>query len=295
MKQQYNDFGNWIRKQFPFRVQKIALDAGFTCPNRDGRIGTGGCIFCDNRTFNPSYCIRNKTIAQQLEDGKQFFARKYPEMKFLAYFQAYTNTYASVEKLRNMYEEAFKIDEVVGLVIGTRPDCVDSSLLDYLEELNRKTFLIVEYGIESCNDKTLRFINRGHDFACSKRAIEATAERGIKVGGHIILGLPGEDAEESLRQAPIISSLPLTILKLHQLQIIKGTPLARLYTEHPFPLYTAQEYIRLVTNYIDALRDDIVLERFVSQSPDDLLIAPKWGLKNYEFTNILNDYLRKRT
>ena len=284
MKQQYNDFGNWIRKQFPFRVQKIAIDAGFTCPNRDGRIGTGGCIFCDNRTFNPSYCIRNKTIAQQLEDGKQFFARKYPEMKFLAYFQAYTNTYASVEKLRNMYEEALKIDEVVGLVIGTRPDCVDSSLLDYLEELNRKTFLIVEYGIESCNDKTLRFINRGHDFACSKRAIEATAERGIKVGGHIILGLPGEDAEESLRQAPIISSLPLTILKLHQLQIIKGTPLARLYTENPFPIY-----------YIDALRDDIVLERFVSQSPDDLLIAPKWGLKNYEFTNILNDYLRKRT
>ena len=295
MKQQYNDFGNWIRKQFSFRVQKIAIDAGFTCPNRDGRIGTGGCIFCDNRTFNPSYCIRNKTIAQQLEDGKQFFARKYPEMKFLAYFQAYTNTYASVEKLRNMYEEALKIDEVVGLVIGTRPDCVDSSLLDYLEELNRKTFLIVEYGIESCNDKTLRFINRGHDFACSKRAIEATAERGIKVGGHIILGLPGEDAEESLRQAPIISSLPLTILKLHQLQIIKGTPLARLYTEHPFPLYTAQEYIQLVANYIDALRDDIVLERFVSQSPDDLLIAPKWGLKNYEFTNILNDYLRKRT
>ncbi len=172
MKQQYNDFGNWIRKQFSFRVQKIAIDAGFTCPNRDGRIGTGGCIFCDNRTFNPSYCIRNKTIAQQLEDGKQFFARKYPEMKFLAYFQAYTNTYASVEKLRNMYEEALKIDEVVGLVIGTRPDCVDSSLLDYLEELNRKTFLIVEYGIESCNDKTLRFINRGHDFACSKRAIE---------------------------------------------------------------------------------------------------------------------------
>lgn len=292
MEQYYNDFGNWIRKQFPFRVQKISIDAGFTCPNRDGRIGKGGCIFCDNKTFNPSYCESSKSITQQLEDGKAFFAKKYPDMKYLAYFQAYTNTYDSVESLRRMYEEALGVKDVVGIVIGTRPDCVSDELLDYLEELNRRTFLIVEYGIESCNDETLKLINRGHDFACAKRAVEETAKRGIKVGGHIIVGLPGEDPDESLRQASVISSLPLTILKVHQLQIIRGTKLARMYEKEPFHLYSVEEYIDLIARFIQLLRKDLVLERFVSQSPPELLIAPKWGLKNYEFTNLLNNHLR---
>ncbi|WP_028897732.1 TIGR01212 family radical SAM protein [Prevotella sp. HUN102] len=292
MEQYYNDFGNWIRKQFPFRVQKISIDAGFTCPNRDGRIGKGGCIFCDNKTFNPSYCESSKSITQQLEDGKAFFAKKYPDMKYLAYFQAYTNTYDSVESLRRMYEEALGVKDVVGIVIGTRPDCVSDELLDYLEELNRQTFLIVEYGIESCNDETLKLINRGHDFACTKRAVEETAKRGIKVGGHIIVGLPGEDPDESLRQASVISSLPLTILKVHQLQIIRGTKLARMYEKEPFHLYSVEEYIDLIARFIQLLRKDLVLERFVSQSPPELLVAPKWGLKNYEFTNLLNNHLR---
>lgn len=293
MEQYYNDFGNWIRKQFPFRVQKISIDAGFTCPNRDGRIGKGGCIFCDNKTFNPSYCESSKSITQQLEDGKAFFAKKYPDMKYLAYFQAYTNTYESVESLRRMYEEALGVKDVVGIVIGTRPDCVSDELLDYLEELNRRTFLIVEYGIESCNDETLKLINRGHDFACTKRAVEETAKRGVKVGGHIIVGLPGEDPDESLRQASVISSLPLTILKVHQLQIIRGTKLARMYEKEPFHLYSVEEYIDLIARFIQLLRKDLVLERFVSQSPPELLVAPKWGLKNYEFTNLLNNHLRK--
>lgn len=293
MEQYYHDFGTWIRNQLPFRVQKISIDAGFTCPNRDGRIGIGGCIFCDNKSFNPSYCSHKKSVTEQLEDGKRFFAKKYPDMKYLAYFQAYTNTYDTVDKLKHLYEEALKVEDVVGIVIGTRPDCVSSELLDYLEELNKRTFLIVEYGIESCNDDTLRYINRGHDFACTRKAVEETAKRGIYVGGHVIMGLPGEDASESLRQAPIISSLPLTMLKIHQMQIIKGTRLAKIYKERPFHLYTIEEYIDLITQYIGLLRSDLVLERFVTQSPPEMLIAPKWGLKNYEFTNLLNNRLRE--
>lgn len=293
MEQYYHDFGTWIRNQLPFRVQKISIDAGFTCPNRDGRIGIGGCIFCDNKSFNPSYCSHKKSVTEQLEDGKRFFAKKYPDMKYLAYFQAYTNTYDTVDKLKHLYEEALKVEDVVGIVIGTRPDCVSSELLDYLEELNKRTFLIVEYGIESCNDDTLRYINRGHDFACTCKAVEETAKRGIYVGGHVIMGLPGEDASESLRQAPIISSLPLTMLKIHQMQIIKGTRLAKIYKERPFHLYTIEEYIDLITQYIGLLRSDLVLERFVTQSPPEMLIAPKWGLKNYEFTNLLNNRLRE--
>ena len=289
----YNDFGSWIRKQFPdFRVQKISIDAGFSCPNRDGKISSGGCTYCDNRTFNPSYCDRRKSITEQLEKGKAFFSRKYPDMKYLAYFQAYTNTYAKVELLREMYEEALRVKDVVGIVIGTRPDCVSDELLDYLEELNRHTFVLVEYGIESANDETLKRINRGHDFACCRDAVERTHARGILTGGHIIIGLPGEDAEESLRQAPVISSLPLDILKIHQIQIIKGTRLAQEYAEHPFHVYTVEEYIDVIVRYIRLLRRDLVLERFVSQSPKDLLIAPKWGLKNYEFTNLLNNKLK---
>ena len=289
----YNDFGTWIRKQFPYRVQKISVNAGFSCPNRDGRIGVGGCIYCDNRTFNPSYCAHHDSITEQLEEGKRFFARKYPEMKYLAYFQAYTNTYAPIEQLRALYEEALQVEDVVGLVIATRPDCMSDELLDYLEELNRRTFLIVEYGIESANDETLLRINRGHTFECSRQAVIKTHERGIMVGGHVILGLPGEDSQECLRQAPIISSLPLDILKIHQMQIIKDTPLAKEYAREPFHVFSVEEYVDLVVRYISLLRKDLVLERFVSQSPADLLIAPKWGLKNHEFTALVRKRLKE--
>ena len=288
----YNDYGTWIRAQFPFRVQKISVDAGFTCPNRDGTISTGGCTYCDNRTFNPAYCNRNRSISEQLEDGKQFFARKYPDMKYLAYFQAFTNTYSSVARLRSLYEEALSVKDVVGIVIGTRSDCISSELLDYLEELNRRTFLIVEYGVESANDDTLRRINRGHTFLQSQRAISQTHARGILTGAHIILGLPGEDAAESLRQASVISRLDIDILKIHQMQIIRGTRLAEEFERQPFPVYRIDEYIRLIANYIQRLREDLVLERFVSQSPKEMLIAPQWGLKNFEFTNLLVNHLK---
>ena len=289
----YNSFSSWIREKFPFRVQKISVDAGFSCPNRDGRVSSGGCTFCDNRTFNPSYCNRHLTIRQQIEAGKSFFAGKYPEMKYVAYFQAYSNTYATVDELRRKYEEALGCDDVVGIVIGTRPDCISTATLDYLEELSRQTFLTVEYGIESTDNATLRRINRGHTFECSARAINATAERGITVGGHVIVGLPGESHADIVKQAERISATKLDILKIHQLQIVRGTRLAEEYEREPFHVFSVDEYISIIAEYIQNLRPGIVLERFVSQSPKQMLIAPDWGLKNYEFTNRLNNYLKK--
>ena len=294
--QLYNDYGSWIRSQFNFRIQKISIDGGFSCPNRDGTVSAGGCTFCDNRTFNPSYCNPAKSIREQIQTGKDFFARKYPTMRYLAYFQAYSNTYAPLDTLRRRYEEALSQDGVVGIVIGTRPDCVTEATLDYLEELSRSTFVIVEYGIESVDNATLKRINRGHTFECSRDAIIATHERGILTGGHIILGLPGETAEDNIRQAAETSALPLDILKLHQLQIIRGTQLAEDYLSKPFKLYTADEYIDVCIRYIERLRKDLVLERFVSQSPADMLIAPKWGIKNHEFTDrLVNELKRRRT
>ena len=289
----YNDYGQWIRQQFPFRVQKISVDAGFSCPNRDGTISHGGCIFCDNRTFNPSYCQPSKSITEQITEGKEFFRHKYPDMKYLAYFQAFSNTYATLDTLQRRYEEALSAEDVVGIVIGTRPDCVSDEILNYLESLNQQTFMIVEYGIESVSDDTLRRVNRGHNFECSRRAIIETHNRGILTGAHIILGLPGESAEDNVRQANIISALPIDILKLHQLQIIRGTQLAAEYERQPFNLYTADEYIDLCRRYIERLRPDMVLERFVSQSPKELLVAPKWGLKNYEFANRFVNYMKR--
>ncbi|WP_373173821.1 TIGR01212 family radical SAM protein [Prevotella merdae] len=289
----YNDYGAWMRRQFPFRVQKISIDAGFSCPNRDGHISHGGCTFCDNRTFNPSYCQPSKSITEQITEGKEFFRHKYPNMKYLAYFQAFSNTYATLDTLQRRYEEALSAEDVVGIVIGTRPDCVSDEILNYLESLNQQTFMIVEYGIESVSDDTLRRVNRGHNFECSRRAIIETHNRGILTGAHIILGLPGESAEDNVRQANIISALPIDILKLHQLQIIRGTQLAAEYERQPFNLYTADEYIDLCRRYIERLRPDMVLERFVSQSPKELLVAPKWELKNYEFANRFVNYMKR--
>ena len=292
----YNDLSAYLSAHFPYKVQKISLNAGFTCPNRDGTVGYGGCTYCNNQTFNPAYCKTEKTVTEQLEEGKQFFARKYPEMKFLAYFQAYTNTYAELEELKRKYEEALSVPNVVGIVIGTRPDCMPDTLLDYLGDLNQRTFLVVEYGVESTDNDTLKRINRGHTFEVAEEAIRKTAERGIRVGAHIILGLPGEAKEQLIKQAGVLSALPLTTLKLHQLQLIKGTRMAHEFEMQPedFHLYSADEYIDLVIDYVEHLRSDIVLERFVSQSPKDLLIAPDWGLKNHEFTDKVKKRMRER-
>ena len=289
---EYLEFGPWLQRELGCKVQKLSVNAGFTCPNRDGTLGVGGCTFCNNQTFNPRYCHPEQSISQQLEEGKLFFSRKYPDMKYLAYFQAYTNTYGDLPSLIARYEEALRVSDVLGLVIGTRPDCMPPVLLDYLTELNRRTFLIVEYGVESASDATLKRIHRGHDFATSVSAIRRTAERGIRVGAHVILGFPWEGHRELMRQADLVAQLPLTTLKLHQLQIIRGTTLAREYAAHPWEMFTAEQYIDLVLAYISRLPRTLVLERFVSQSPPEWVIAPQWGLKNHEFANLLRQRIR---
>ena len=215
-------------------------------------------------------------------------------MKYLAYFQAYTNSYASIESLKRMYEEALQVEDVVGIVIGTRPDCMSDQLLDYLEQLNKQTFLLIEYGVETTNNDTLQRIHRGHTFECSKATIERTHGRGILTGAHVIIGLPGESAEDSIGQAPIISSLPIDVLKIHQMQVIQHTQLAQQYAEAPFHTYTVDQYLDVIIRYIERLRNDLVLERFVSTSPADRVVAPKWGLKPYEWMNLLTQRMIER-
>lgn len=294
--QLYNEYGPWLKAQLGVKTQKISINAGFTCPNRDGSVGVGGCTYCNNQTFNPAYCATAKSITQQLEEGKAFFARKYSDMKYLAYFQAYTNTYDSVENLRVKYEEALAVPGVVGIVIGTRPDCMPDALLDYLEQLNRRTFLLVEYGIESVYDDTLRRINRGHTHAQTVDAVARTAGRGIKVGAHVILGLPGEGREALMEESRILSQLPITMLKLHQLQLIKGTRMADEYVMSPsdFHLFSVDEYVDLAVDFVERLRPDIIIERFASQSPASLLATKGWGLKNYELVERIKKRMAER-
>lgn len=292
---EYKEFGTWLQAELGCKAQKLSVDAGLTCPNRDGTLGHGGCTFCDNRTFNPAYCRQGGSITDQLEEGKRFFSRKYPTMKYLAYFQSYSNSYGTLSHLKELYEEALRVPDVVGLVIGTRPDCMPDALLEYLEELNRRTFLLVEYGVESANEETLVRVNRGHTFAQARECIIRTAQRGIRVGVHMILGFPWETRSELIRQAQLIASLPITTLKLHQLQVIRGTQLAREYELHPWPLPTAEEYVDLVLEYISHLPPSLVLERFVSQSPPEYVIAPRWGLKNHEFSALVKKAIQKRS
>ena len=283
MMKRYRDFGSFLCETFPFKVQKISVNAGFTCPNRDGTKGRGGCTYCNNQTFSPGYCHTQKTVGEQLQEGVRFFSRKYPEMKYLAYFQAYTNTYAAADKLVAAYEQALAFPEVAGLIVGTRPDCMPDELLAYFAALARKKFILVEYGLESALDATLARINRGHTHAESEDAIRRTAAKGIHTGAHLILGLPGETREMMLRHADVLSELPLTSLKLHQLQLIRGTRMAEEFIRYPerFHIPEVDEYVDLAIDFVERLRPSIVLERFVSQSPAELLIAPNWGLKNY--------------
>ena len=257
----YRDFADFLNEHFDGKVQKISLHAGFTCPNRDGSIGVGGCTYCNNQTFSPDYCHTGKSITRQLDEGVAFFARKYPTMRYLAYFQAYTNTYGELEALKRKYEEALAHPGVVGLIIGTRPDCMPADLLDYLADLSRRTFVLVEYGVESTSDETLRRINRGHDFATSVDAIRRTSAAGVLVGAHMILGLPGESREMMLKHARSLSQLPLDTLKLHQLQLIRHTRMAREYEMSPqdFHLYGVDEYIDLAIDFAERLSPRIAI------------------------------------
>jgi len=296
MEARYLNYNQILKTEFSERVQKISINAGFTCPNRDGSKGTGGCTYCNNQTFSPEYCTSNKSVHDQVEEGIAFFHHKYKAQLYLAYFQSYTNTYDSLDNLKSIYEEALSYPNVIGLVVGTRPDCVSEELLDYFAGLAKKYYVMIEYGIESTRDETLLFINRGHDYACAEKAIRDTASRGIRVGAHIILGLPGVERETILSHADILSQLPISVLKIHQLQLVRGTKMALQFSEHPewFHLYTANEYIDLAIDFVERMNPDIAIERFVSQSPKELLIAPEWGLKNFEFTAKIEKRLTER-
>ena len=293
----YNDFSSFIRERFNGRVQKVSIDAGFTCPNKDGTKGVGGCTYCNNNTFNPDYCNPIKPINTQIEEGIQFFSKKYKVQNYLAYFQAYTNTYAPIEDLSKMYEEALSHKDVIGLVIATRPDSIKDEVLDYLQELSlRGYFIKLEFGLESTNNKTLELINRCQTHEEAIDAFNRAKNRGLHLGGHLILGLPGETKKDMLEHAVKISSLPINTLKIHHLQIVKGTVMAFQFKRTPemFSFMCLDEYIDLVVDFLEILNPKIIVERFFSESPARMLIHPKYGLKNFEVKHLVEKRLIER-
>ncbi len=295
----WNSYAGYFRRHFGRRMQKLSVDAGFSCPNRDGRVGTGGCTFCCNAAFTPSYCSPTKSITQQIEEGIEFHTRRYREaQRYLVYFQSFSNTYAPLEVLRERYEEALAHPLVDGLVIGTRPDCVDAEKLDYLASLQAAgRYIAVEYGIESVWDESLQRIGRGHDFAMAERAVRMTAERSLPVGGHFILGLPDEPKARLLEGVERINALPLTTVKFHQLQLFRGTAMAAEYDAHPerFRFWTVEQYIDLVVDLLQRLRPDLIVERFASEAPPRFHHGPNWGLvRNEQLWAMLEKRLTER-
>ena len=312
----YNSFVGYFKRRYGERLQKIVLDAGFTCPNRDGKVGRGGCTYCDNAAFHPSYSTAGKSLHQQLDEGIGFHKVRYRTTEhYLAYFQSFSNTYAPLERLRELYEEALSHPSVVGIVIGTRPDCVDSAKLDYLADLANGRILsgwkrslagepdrtspivIVEYGIESCYDVTLQRINRGHDFETARRAVHATAQRGLDVGAHFILGLPGESRQMMLDSCVMINELPLRSVKFHQLQIVKGTRMEKEYAESPqdFERFSLDDYLDFFTDMLERLRPTLSIERFAGEVPPRFVNETPWGLiRNVELLRLLDRCLEER-
>ncbi|MBP6230356.1 MAG: TIGR01212 family radical SAM protein [Paludibacteraceae bacterium] len=292
----YLDYPHFMHSFFSERIQKISIHAGFTCPNRDGSKGRGGCTFCNNESFSPAYCNDQKSITAQLEEGIDFFGKKHAAQHYIAYFQSYTNSYDTIETIRLKYEEALQFPSVIGIAIGTRPDCVSEEFLSYLQEIQKKHFVLVEYGIESTNNTTLLAVNRGHTYEESVDAICRTHEKGIMIAAHLILGLPGENRESILQHAKLLAKLPISIIKLHQLQIIKRTTLAKQYEQNNklVQFYTMEEYIDLCIDFIEFIPPHICIERFVSQTPATMRIAPHWGAKNHEFVDKIDKRLIER-
>ncbi|MCQ2298621.1 MAG: TIGR01212 family radical SAM protein [Bacteroidales bacterium] len=307
----YNSYSQYFRSLFGGRMQKLSIDAGFSCPNRDGRLTTGGCTFCNNEAFTPSYLREDKehnhmrvvkSITRQIEEGIEFHQWRYHQpLRYLAYFQAYSNTYAPLEILKQRYEEALRHPQVAGLVIGTRPDCVDEEKLDYLASLAREYYVAVEYGVESVYDTTLKTIHRGHDFACTEKAVRMTAERGLHCGGHFILGLPGETREMMLNSVQRINSMPLETVKFHQLQILKGSLMEKDITNIP-PSFALEDYIQLVCDIVERLRPDLIVERFAGEVPPRYQADPNrsWRrddgrlLRNEEIPTLVERELERR-
>ncbi len=294
----FNSYANYFKRTFGGRVQKLTIDAGFTCPNRDGSVGVGGCTYCNNDAFNPSYCTSSKSVAQQIEEGIEFHAVRYKRAEnYLAYFQAYSNTHDSLQKLKELYSQALSHPKVIGLVIGTRPDCVDEAKLDYIQELSKDYYISLEFGIESCYNPTLELINRGHTFEKSVWAIDESAKRGINTGAHIIFGLPNESRDEMLAEAKILSKLPLNSIKFHQLQIVKGTKMEQQYKENPkmFNLFEMNDYLHFVVDFLERLNPNFVVERFTSEAPPRFLAVEGWGLlRTDQLLNKIEKILEER-
>ena len=286
----FNSYNSYFTREFGGRVQKISIDAGFSCPNRDGKISTGGCTFCRNDAFNPSYCRHEKSIRQQIEEGIEFHKRRYRRANsYLAYFQAFSNTYKPIDELEKLYREALSVEGVIGLVIGTRPDCITDDILQLLKHLSFRpkggtSSIILELGVESVYDQTLKRVNRGHDFATARNAIELVHSYGFHCGGHFIFGLPGETRDMMLHTADIISKLPLTTVKFHQLQIFKDTKMADEYLANPadFHLFTLEDYIEFVIDFIERLNPNIVIERFAGEVPPRYLVSKPWLNLRYD-------------
>ena len=294
----YNSYIGYFKKTYGERLQKVVVDAGFTCPNRDGLVGTGGCTYCDNAAFHPGYSTAGVPIHEQIDEGIKFHRIRYRKAeKFLAYFQPYSNTYAPLERLREVYEEALSHPLVAGIVIGTRPDCVDEAKIDYLASLARDHVVVIEYGIESVYDRTLQRINRGHSFEDAVRAVEMTAARGLTQGAHFIFGLPGESVEEMLAYAPIINKMPLHSVKFHQLQIVRGTAMEREFASHPsdFVTFSLDEYLDFIADLLERLRPDLYIERFAGEVPPRFVNSTPWGLlRNTELIRLLEQRLEQR-
>ncbi|MCL2131155.1 MAG: TIGR01212 family radical SAM protein [Lentimicrobiaceae bacterium] len=277
----FNAYAEYFKKEFGQRVQKLTINAGFSCPNRDGTLAVGGCSYCDNEAFNPSYCNPQKPIQQQIAEGIAFHKSRYRRAeRYLAYFQAFSNTHAPLDKLKNIYNQALMHEDIAGLVIGTRPDCIDGEKLNYFAQLSKNQYIIIEYGIESCNNRTLQQINRGHTFEQAVKALEMTAQAGIKTGAHFIFGLPDETPADWIQWADIISNLPLNNVKFHQLQLIKGTPMAELYRQKPerFHRFSLEKYIDFIVDFVERLNPNIVIERFAGEVPPHFLAQSAWGL-----------------
>ena len=293
----FNAYSDYFKSTFGGRIQKITIDAGFTCPNRDGACGTGGCTFCDNRAFNPSYNKPDKPVRQQIDEGIEFHKIRYRRVsRYLAYFQAYTNTYDSIERMKEIYEPALSHPDVVGIVVGTRPDCVDAEKLDYFASLAKTKYVVLEYGIESVYDRTLLRVNRGHDFAKSVWAIEETAKRGIRTGGHMIIGLPGENTDDWIKAADTLSNLPLSNIKFHQLQIIKGTKMAEEYMHKPdeFINFQMDHYLNIMADILERLNPGFVIERVAGEVSPGMNIREGWGLRYDEVLRRFEEILEER-
>jgi radical SAM protein (TIGR01212 family) len=296
-KRRFNSYTNYLREIFGSRVQKVSVHAGFTCPNRDGTKGTGGCTFCNNNAFSPSYCKAEKPIKQQIMEGILFHKKRYKTAeKYLAYFQAFSNTYKPLEDLKEIYNQALENERVIGLVIGTRPDCIDNEKLEYFKKLAEDYYVVIEYGIESCNNNTLKRINRGHTFEETVKAINETSAIGIRTGAHMIFGLPGESKEEMLNSAKIISRLPLNNIKFHQLQIIKQTLIAEEYKKNPdeFYIFGIDEYIDFMVNYLELLNPAFIVERIAGEVPPRYNSGRQWGLRYDQILSLLEKRLEER-